>query len=382
MPKPLLVVLVKLCDFLRLLRLSRIGTTLLFATCALLLQPTSIWSQEPQQAVIKQIMADWKARRTLMKAVRYRLTGTRTWPRDRFNSITSPPTTANPPQDTKGSLHRSLLLDFPTNRHRVEWDDEHYDYMSKSLYRIRDHQVCDGTVCYSHILENSYPGLGAGRAKKHVDMIISRGRMPLGVFDYTYLPLFFGHGIVTYDSEVRVRPGVLTPPLREQDFTLSGFGTHEGRKCAVLRAVQTRSGQYEFWVDPARMSAVVKVVWNPGSAALNSTTTIDYHQTPTGWFPKGWKTSHVEDETVVLTEEMAVEVVSVNPVISPADFREDPTRGMYVEDVTYSELATGALDSVSNFYRIESDGTRTPLNEKLVPIGGPRARLRPSEIKP
>ena len=110
-------------------------------------------------------------------------------------------------------------------------------------------------MCYSHLLENSYPGLGRGQVKKHVDMIVYRGRIPHGVFDYSYLPLFLGHGIVTYDSDLLGTAwGDLMPAIREQDFSLNGYGTQEGRKCVLLRAVQTRSGQYEFWVDQARIA--------------------------------------------------------------------------------------------------------------------------------
>ena len=60
----------------------RIFAALLLGVPVLFFQAGFVRSEELQLDPIKQIVADWKSRRSLlMKTVHYRLAGERTWPR-------------------------------------------------------------------------------------------------------------------------------------------------------------------------------------------------------------------------------------------------------------------------------------------------------------
>ena len=326
-----------------------------------------------EENLIRKIFADWENRRAAMPAVRYRITGTRFWPQGAFNEELGEdipgPIRENPEHDIKGKLDRTLLLDFRHNRHHIEKDDGEYDNLSQQPFRIRANYACDGKISCCRILENSDPGLGLRRVKKHVDMMIDRGRVPMGIFDHRCMPLFLGHGVVTYNYDVRVRPGVLAPKANPADFIYRGKGIHAGRQCAIFRTVKARSTETEFWIDMERSSAVVKIVHNPESQVVSLTTEIQYRETPQGWLVKNWRNAEMVAGNLRYQEDINVEAITANPPLRDEDFSMDPGPGMYIQDEYYFiNPQTMALDSAVKYYRIEPRGQRTYLNADLYPI--------------
>ncbi len=314
---------------------------------------------------IRQIIADWEKRRAALPVVQYRMTGTRLWPRGAFNEYLDEaipgPNRENPATDLRGKVTRTVLLDFPGNRHRIEWDDEEYGNLTFAPYRVRVTHACDGRVAYSHIHENSDPKLGVNQAKRHVDMMISRGEMWSGPFDFAYLPLFLGHGVICFDSKVRVRPGLLAPKANAADFIYRGQGQYAGRQCAILRTAKTGSFESEFWIDRERDSAVVKIINNPDSESVQGIVEIKYRETPHGWLVSGWTHLSFHDSQLHFIEKIDIQRITANPPAKESDFTIKTLPGMYIQDIT---------DGNSSYYRIEPDGHKTVLNDRLFPDPG------------
>ncbi len=330
----------------------------------------SIAAQPGGPDTMQKIVADWGKRRERISQIRYVMKGTRLWPRGAFNTAPNlNPSSSqqnNPSQNVTAPVTRKLLLDFAGNRHRVEWDHPEYDSLSTHrVYRIRCAEMCDGEVFYSSIAENSDPNLGKDRVKKHVDVLIERGLIPAGVFNFCLLTLFPAHGLLIY-NDIQVRPAALQPALRPADFTYHGQAVHGGRPCAIVRPPPGVYGQYEFWVDVERDSAVVKQIVNPDRPL--STIELTYRNTAKGWLPKAWSYSEYDRESLRFSERVDVAEIDLSPRFSDEDFKLPLVPGMYVEDQTYYiDPETKEYKSKSLYYRVEEQNRKTPLTDQLVP---------------
>jgi hypothetical protein len=131
--------------------------------------------------------------------------------------------------------------------------------------------------------------------------------------------------------------GILTPgELRGLPdigrFEVHRQETHEGRPCLVLRArlPDAPSSFYdEFWVDPARPSAVVR----QRSVATGQPTfdfTIAYQETTHGWLPKPWTYVLVANGVPRLRKSVCVEELTINPALTDADFQFAEEPGMLI----------------------------------------------------
>ncbi len=328
---------------------------------------------------LPKILQGWQKRRERAAVVRYELAGTRTWPKGLFNPNPGDPEAKddkdNPDHDVTGTLNRTVLLDLARNRFRIEFDDQGYNNLSRSLYRIHCIEMGDGSALRVRILENTDSPIRGNSARHHVDFWTARGDpqlMPPGIFHTDYHPLFYAAGIVP-TGEVWVRPTALVPTNDPKAFTFAGAVNVGGRLCARVRAtwetkLHSMHMEKEFWVDVERDSAIVKAIsYGHGT---QGTTEIEYQQTPGGWLPSAWtREARRQRKPTQPTDKIKVKFVSVFPPVTDQDFTFEPTSGMYVQDQQYFlNPKDGQLTSSSKYYRLEADGRRTELNECLYPL--------------
>jgi hypothetical protein len=306
---------------------------------------------------VSTILNDWAKRRHI-PAIQYELKGIRLWPRGAFDDETvDNPKSMNPPENRTGDIARKLLLDIPGNRFRVEWDEQHYDNLSKTLYTIRCLEVGDGSAMVARIFENGSPEFKGNRRK--VDMLIERGEpdiMPPDIFTYSYKPLFLAHGIVTSGAH-RVRPTLLSPPpITADQVTFEGTTTYNDKECVLLRI-----GNGQYWVDLARDSAILQIIAKPESPT--SRLEIQYETTSRGWLPKRWEWSQFSAARLKYSEQIDVVSIDPNPVFQDSNFTMTPVPGMCVREVTYRLAATGELESQSSYYVLNRDGSKSEVND-------------------
>ena len=314
------------------------------------------------------IFAAWRQRRERLPSVRYKIQGECTWPRGSFNEIAELPSAEpdNPVEDVTEPSARGVILDLPNNRYRIDRDETLYDWKSRQVYKL--HCLCtgDGRTRFIRVFEDSLPGLGAGRARPHVDLEIMRGDpelLPAGEIASGYEALFFAQGIVL-GAGAHVRPARLSPPLDEAGFVYQGRGVHEGRDCEILR-----SGNLEFWVDPGREGAIVQFVANPDRKYVVQ---IEYQETAAGWLPKSWTTTLSVSSTVRRRWRMTVGEIDARPALSDDLFHIAPELGMYVHDVTVVRSEPRGAESHDRYRLIEPGGRSRELDARLLPVDGPR----------
>lgn len=336
---------------------------------------------------VARIFAAWRLRRERSPTVRYKLKGECTWPRGAFNedvesmraelerrrgesadevAAPSPAKPDNPDADVTTPSSRDVILDFPNNRYRVDRDERLYDWNSRQVYRLHTLNMWDGQTRLIRVFEDSQPGLGAGRARPHVDLEIMRGdpeSLPAGEIASGYEALFFAHGIVR-GAGVHVRPTRLSPPLDASGFAYQGRGVYEGRDCEILS-----NGNLEFWVDPEREGAIVQFVANPDRKYVIQ---IDYQETAAGWLPKSWTTTLSVSSAVRYRKRMTVEEIDAGPALSDDLFRIAPEPGMYVHDVTVVRSEARGAESHDRYRLIEPGGRSRELDARLLPVDGPR----------
>lgn len=120
-------------------------------------------------------------------------------------------------------------------------------------------------------------------------------------------------------------------------------------------------------MDLERDSAIVKVVSE--GHGWRTTTDINYQQTSGVWLPREWTRKATFEGKPRLCDQVEVKTAAVSPPITDKDFTFEPTLGMYVQDEMYSRNSKdGQLTGSSKYYRLETDGRRTELNEYLYPL--------------
>lgn len=323
---------------------------------------------------IPSIMADWQRLRTRWPRTKYRMSGTRRWMQGAFKAYptddpTIPPVPDNPEKDLAAPFTRSVMFDFVTNQHRLEWDDPEYQNLERTLFRIRCVNGSDGKVNWSEILENSDPLLQTGPKKRHVDLLINRGFVPVGVMDLRVLPLMFAHGIVAL-GKTRVRPTMLLPSLDPKEFEFKGYAQENGRRFTLLHTTDGSNGLLEYWVDQERDSTVRRVIASPGNPLWK--VDVDYKRGASGWLVGAWSKREfaVEDRKLRIAEDVLVEQIDESPVIDEADFAVPLKAGLYVQDVTYQfNPKNGQFTSDTRFYLTEAQDRRIPLDGRLLPVG-------------
>ena len=350
---------------------SRVHLAMLLAGLPMVVQ-SKYSAAADDRPPIERAIEGWGKRLDLLPVIRYQLEGTRTWTKGSLNDHAKniPIELAGldmPAEDVIAKFERTVLFDFSRNRYRIDWDEPDYDMETRSLFRIRCNYAFDGRDLYSRILENTTPGMGIGKAKKHVDVIVSHGLLPMGIFTINYMPLFVAHGIISY-GENRPLAGQLIARPRLKDFLYHGTAVHKGRTCTLFRTVRSADENgSELWVDLEREAAVVKAIRSPGPHPT-SQLEINYALTPDGWLPTDWTREQFDNGVLTFAERVRVEKVEPRPAVSDDDYRIKLTPGLYVRDCTYFiDPQTKKYKNTSRYYREEPSGVATELDQNLYP---------------
>jgi hypothetical protein len=318
-------------------------------------------AEQPTDPRLDKIFADWQKRRERIKTVRYLCSGEFTWPRGSF----SDPYTGKafdpeePPHDITSPKSIMLLLDFTTNRHRLEVEDQPYSRTQKQFLPKRTTTtVFDDNDLRTFGLQPN----GSPTNLKVPNDVVVKGNMRGNPFNSEFWPFFLGHGIVALTAEQHILPGRLSVIPQKDTFHLQGEGNFANRPCLVLRSKTWEYGTVgfdELWVDTSRDSAVLRQVTYVNDK-IGMDMQIDYQETKAGWLSQSWTISNAHNGQVFSFERMHVDALDVDPAISDADFRDDVKPG----DVVMQRSISGSPDQItapkpgpSQMYHVSQDGS-------------------------
>jgi hypothetical protein len=327
----------------------------------------------PPDPRLEKVLMDWRNRRERVKTVRYCTSGETIIPKGTARNASTGQLLGpdEPPHDIVCPKSVTLLLDFTTNRHRLDVEEQFYSASHRQLMPKR----VTTTVFDSNDLRTS--GLrpeGAPENLKAPNDLVVKGNMRGSPFTSDYWPFFLGHGIVPLTTEQHILPGRLAVAPQKETFHIHGEGVLDNRSCLVLRSKTWDYGNVgfdELWVDPARESAVVRE-----AAYVNGTIytdiQVDYQETREGWLPHGWTISTSLDGRLVSSvQRMQVDELDIDPAISDADFHADIKPG----DIVMQASVPGSPDQITapkpdpaKMYHVSPDGSWHEL------IGGAEAR--------
>lgn len=321
-------------------------------------RPALAQDADPQ---VERVFADWKKRQTLAKSVLYRVRGERIEPKGSWPDQIGRPSGNLPAKDIVSTSRRSVLLDFSTSRYRLEKEEELYHPGTDKLYPYVQTRVFDGihVKSYRPRERNTHPDSGVGPTDPELG--IGKGDLTRLALESVNWPLFVGHGSVPSKH----RPVLLTKLTVLPDPTLfyvHGRGVHQGRPSLVLRTHSRPSGSYEeFWVDPARDSAIVRQLWYVTNKPCTDLD-IAYDNPVHRWLPSKWTFTERDNGTgkTTLVERMRVEAVTLDPQVDNAAFQIQERPGMLVAHITHEPpAAPGEFppESKEQFYRIKEEGT-------------------------
>ncbi len=346
----------------------------------LLLSGGATRAQEPDPRLDK-VFADWKKRQERARAVRYRVSGKATLPKGSLSLADTerrfPKET--PPRDIVTPLRRTMLLDFTTNRHRLETVGLEYHADTDKVYPRVVTRLFDGTAIKAWRPRelNTHPITGVRPTEPEIG--VGKGHIGAGAgFEMSLLPFFVGHGTVMWRGGP-VIPGKLKGQPDRDLVYVHGAAVHQGRPCLVLRtqAVRRLSTSFdEFWVDPARESAIVRQFWMADKVAYVDFD-IEYQATADGWLPLRWVCTQRDPGSgkTAWIEQLRVEEVRLDPPVSDADFDIEEQPGMLVDHATYAPPKAGtwwdAPEPERTLYRIDEGGQR---HEVLIEDGVERRR--------
>ncbi|MCI0461267.1 MAG: hypothetical protein L0Z62_30335 [Gemmataceae bacterium] len=313
---------------------------LVWVLIPLFLVPVSVIGQE-RDPQIQKILDDWKKRQQRPKPIRYRFEGTLTFPKEaltfdkRSINPKAPPVEKDAIMIDKGML----LLDFSSGRYRLEREADGYN-----LLRGVDRQSSTTTFDGQKVWTTSRLFEGGKEVKKpdQPDVAILSGKMDWTPMDLKLLPLFAAHGIVVIGEKDQILPGKWQFEPDTTLLSVHGRGAYDNRTCLLLRTHPLASGEAayfkEFWVDPARESALVRIVDYLGrhpTTELN----IQYQRTKDGWLTKGWNgtrrrwSTGFKTSTPVYYTRFQVTEIILGPTVDEKDFQLEIKPGMLVRQI-------------------------------------------------
>ncbi len=292
-----------------------------------LVLPYSATAAEPNGAIMARIMRDWKARRTAIARVHYKIKGTRMIPKGTMTEMASSLglTDGNPvPRaDVVDTVRMEVLFDFPHRRSRIE----------EEIPPLPGFEHDARALATSHVVEfHNGPSAQVWYPKASSD------RVQLAVkqnapFVRTFLrlqPILFAHGYV--NGRMDGMPAPRDIPLDPTTFRVH---SKVGTKVAVLRC-SSGSGWTEWEVDLSRRSAVVRMTSYVQDRQRTSELRIQYRNTGHGWLPRSWRLAKFRgagsQETVTELWKLAAVRIDTEPRVTEASFRFMPKPGMIVRD--------------------------------------------------
>ena len=306
---------------------------------------------------LAKVFADWKARQAKFESIRYHLLGEVVNPKG--CAPTPGGTESNtPPSDLKYPARRTVLLDFTTGRHRMEEEEIQIDFATMKRHPASKLWVYDGKAiaAYRPREKNTHPTEGVKENQPEVG--VGKGYFGMAAWNAAYWPLFAGHGgVASYD--VPILPGKPLVLPKVEFMKVQGPATHRRRACLVVQTQPRDKCHEEWWVDPARESAVVRYqMFLSGKPYVDAE--IEHERTDRGWLPKSWTYTiwWTESGHARLLERMTVEKRDIDPVVQAGDFQVPQWPGMLVAHQNHPAPTPGQpyLPASRQDYRVEEDG--------------------------
>lgn len=302
---------------------------------------------------LDKVLADWQRRQERVKTVRYRVEGQHIFPRGAFSA--SAGGAVKPPQDIACDVKRTLLLDFATNRHRIEEDQPQYFVATERFESYSRLFTFDGAM----VMQKFLPPL-ADKSQPPADINVLVGNTRRLNIDSHHWPLFAGHGVVVTDGTAVIVPGKLRPQGDTSEWLVHGNGVVAQRPCLVIRSQARRMSSVdfeEFWVDVERDSALVRQVhYSNGKPAMEFN--VQYQQTAAGWLAEQWRMvlSDAQAGKTIFEERMAVTELEIDPVVVDSDFRVPIEPGMLIDKRLVTAEGPAASDASQNYFRVATNG--------------------------
>jgi hypothetical protein len=323
----------------------------------------STLADEPTDPRLERIFADWQNRRERIKRVRYRVSGEHVLPKGSFGDPNTgqPLGPDSPPHDISWPKIVVLLLDFTTNRHRLEEEEQPYGQTHGQFLPKRvSTTVFDSKELWTQLNRPA----GVRPDPKTPDVYEVSGNMRGQAFGSDYWPLFVGHGIVPLTTLGHVLPGRLLVTPEKDVYHIHGEGVYASRACVVLRTEAyefgNKVGLDELWVDIGRESAILRQVAHSNDKIVTDIQ-IEYQDSRAGSLPQRWSITHAHtDGQVFSIERMHVDDLEIEPPVRDADFHVDVKPDMIVQQISIPgspDQVTMPQPTLGRLFRVGSNGS-------------------------
>lgn len=188
-------------------------------------------------------------------------------------------------------------------RVRKEEHSQPSDFGENPHFQNEETGVYDGEIYKTLVSSDSRPQRGT---------IAIRERIPLE----PGAELLVGKQIVSFQEEGLLNSNVLF------DAT---------RNLYKIETMPENGGHAVFWIDPTRAYKIIRLEYF-GDGTLRWYDDVELEQTEEGWIPKSVRHYDMDGENPVLTREMKVVALELNPSIDPATFELEFPEGIDVLD--------------------------------------------------
>jgi hypothetical protein len=283
------------------------------------------------EAMLNQVLNDWRARQQQSKTIRYKIEGEINWPKDRLDNAFVPGVELKKPsRDHTGPVRLELAFDFEKGLARKEKTSDlpfRDGYFSR--HEIR---VYEGNRAMVYRAKSE-------KEKEELQLEREDHTRTLGAFlegsDY---PVLFAHGMIP-NANAHIDAKQARLPITRNMFWFVGKTIHENRPCFAIgtnASIPPRAkNAHEFVVDPSQDSSIVK--WTISTANMNSVLVlyqaeIHYQQTKHGWLPKDWTATSYLNNGINYSEKLKVKDFEINASLEAKTFQIALRPGLSVYD--------------------------------------------------
>lgn len=346
--------------------------SLLLMSCLSLVSPLRA---QPDGGQLERVFKDWEKRRERIQRVRYVVKGQRIIPKgSHTDDMGRPYVPPRPPEDIAQKDDTVLLLDFAGKRFRMERDWQSYSADNR-LRSIVRRSIFDSKSLHNDFPREINARVGNVRGPQEPDVSILKNyasHRPLKTVDaYSLSPLLHAHGIVnqfTLASSFVDKPDI-------DDFHVHGRGVHADRACLVLRTFPAPSGTAscfdEYWVDPARDSAILRHA-QYFNGKLRTNKDVTYQQTSHGWLPLSWvgTTRDLNGRRLINVARLRVEEFTIEPAVTDTNFQVEIKPGMIINEDDYAASASekNRLGYQRKLYRVSAGGSWEEIGSRGEPL--------------
>lgn len=336
----------------------------MLGTCGMLFSH-SVAVADPLDQRLQKVLVDWQNRQNWFQTVEYKVGGTHKVRQGAYSTklpielTGSKPSRVNPPRDVEAPVNFMILLDFAKGRHRRDIRESQFDSSTGNLIPALMKDAFNGSVMKCLIPKGENPGQQVGTSQP--ELTIVSGNMKNGQFRSNYFPILFAHGRI-YTAMEPILPGQLRSNPDSDYLYIHGESVYEGRPCLIIRTQTLKMATTsfdEYWVDNTRESAIVRYLSYSGEKAAQDIG-IHYKNSHDHWLLDSWRYTVYRLGSVLSSEEMRVEQITLNPPVQDADFELEVKPGMLVEERTDPPTLSPIVwpNGKLSVYKVKEDGGR------------------------